>query len=260
MYKKNETVGGVLTRLGMSSIVFGFVYGSIFGIETIPILEEIALVQGGPLNEANIMPILLAGIILGVVVLTVCFGIGIINTLRRGEIEQGVFGKNGIVGYLFFMGLMLTAVTITKVIPVSVFVPISVMVITLIIMVFKEPLTHLVQGKRPLIKGDKTSYYIESGFEGIETILSALSNGISFIRVGAFALNHAGLFLAFLVMSRMTDNIILKFIILLLGNLLILTLEGLVVFIQGLRLQYYEMFSKYFKGDGIAYHPVKIEE
>ena len=49
-----------------------------------------------------------------------------------------------------------------------------------------------------------------------------------------------------------------EFIILLLGNLLILVLEGLVVFIQGLRLQYYEMFSKYFGGDGIAYEPIKI--
>ncbi|MDF2614952.1 MAG: V-type ATPase kDa subunit [Clostridia bacterium] len=260
MYKKNEIAGGVLTRLGMSSILFGFVYGSIFGIEHIPILEEIALVQGGPLNPTNIMPILLAGVIFGVVTLTVCFIIGIINTLRRGDIEEGIFGKNGIVGYLFFMGLIMTAVTIVKIIPIPALVPISIMLITLIIMIFKEPLTHLIEGKRPLINGDKTSYYIESGFEGIETILSALSNGISFIRIGAFALNHAGLFLAFLVMSRMTENSILKFFILLIGNLLILTLEGLVVFIQGLRLQYYEMFSKYFKGDGTPYQPIKIQE
>lgn len=260
MYKKNEIAGGVLTRLGMSSIVFGFIYGSIFGLEKIPILEEIALVHGGPLNPNNIMPILLAGVIFGVVVLTVAFAFGIINSLRKGNIEEGVFGKNGIVGYLFFMGLIMTAVTIVKIIPVSVFVPISMMLVTLGLMIFKEPLAHLIKGKRPLINGPQSSYYIESGFEGIETILSALSNAISFIRVGAFALNHAGLFLAFLVMSEMTSNSILKFIILLLGNLLILTLEGLVVFIQGLRLQYYEMFSKYFGGDGKPYNPVKIQE
>lgn len=61
-------------------------------------------------------------------------------------------------------------------------------------------------------------------------------------------------------MSEMTDSLLLKIIILLLGNILILTLEGLVVFIQGLRLQYYEMFSKYFSGDGHAYAPIKIEQ
>ena len=32
LYKKSEVAGGVLTRLGLSSIVFGFVYGSLFGL------------------------------------------------------------------------------------------------------------------------------------------------------------------------------------------------------------------------------------
>jgi len=111
-----------------------------------------------------------------------------------------------------------------------------------------------------LIHESAGSYFTESIFEGVETILNALSNAISFIRVGAFALNHAGLFLAFLVMSEMTNNIVVKIIILFLGNVLILTLEGLVVFIQGLRLQYYEMFSKYFTGDGIEYDPIKLKK
>lgn len=258
-YKKNQTAGGVLTRLGLSSIAFGFIYGSIFGLEKIPILEKIALVHGGPLNENNIMPILLAGVIFGVFVLTISFMMGIINLLHKGDIEHGVFGKNGISGYLFFMALVTAAVTVGGIIPISVFFPIGVMLITLAMMIFKEPLAHLVQRKRPLVQGSKSSYYVESSFEGIETVLSSLSNGISFIRIGAFALNHAGLFLAFIKMSEMTDNQVLKFVILLLGNLLILTLEGLVVFIQGLRLQYYEMFSKYFNGDGTPYHPVKIQ-
>ncbi len=127
-------------------------------------------------------------------------------------------------------------------------------------MILKEPITNLILKKKPLIYGSVGSYFTESIFEGVETILNALSNAISFIRVGAFALNHAGLFLAFLVMSEMTTNVILKIIILFLGNVLILTLEGLVVFIQGLRLQYYEMFSKYFNGDGIEYNPIKLNK
>ena len=147
-----------------------------------------------------------------------------------------------------------------KVISVKVTLPVSMMIMMLVVMVFKEPLTHLLEGSRPLISGDKGSYYIESGFEGVETILSTLSNSISFIRVGAFALNHAGLFMAFKVMAEMVPSGIAEFIILLLGNILILVLEGLVVFIQGLRLQYYEMFSKYFSGDGIAYSPLTLNK
>lgn len=257
--KKIPIASGILKRLGASSMLFGLVYGSVFGLEEIPILEEIALVHGGPLNTTNIMPILVMGIIFGIVVLTVSFIFGIINALRRKDMEEAFFGKNGVTGYLFFLGLIGTAVCILGIIPLPVVVPIMIMILMLVIMLFKEPLTHLIEGSRPLIKGDKGSYYIESGFEGVETILSTLSNSISFIRVGAFALNHAGLFMAFKVMATMVPDAFSKFMIIVLGNILILTLEGLVVFIQGLRLQYYEMFSKYFNGEGIAYNPLKIE-
>jgi len=78
------------------------------------------------------------------------------------------------------------------------------------------------------------------------------------LRVGAFALNHAGLFLAFMIISELVDNIVLKILILALGNILILVLEGLIVFIQGLRLQFYEMFNKYFVGEGIEFKSVKL--
>lgn len=258
--EKIPVASGILKRLGCSSIIFGFVYGSVFGLEDLPIIRDIAFVHGGPLNNKNIMPILLAGVAFGVMVLTISFAFGIINALRRHDIEHAFFGKNGVAGYIFFMGLICAALTVVGIVPVSPAVPIIVMVLMLILMVFKEPLTHLIQGQRPLIEGDKGSYYIESGFEGIETILSTLSNAISFIRVGAFALNHAGLFMAFSVMAGLVENPIIKVLVLVLGNILILSLEGLVVFIQGLRLQYYEMFSKYFDGDGIAYSPVKIEK
>ena len=259
LYKKSEVAGGVLTRLGLSSIVFGFVYGSLFGLEheQLPWLPHIV---GSPLSTVNIMPVLIAGVVFGIAVLSVSYIIGIINALRRGDIEAGVFGKNGIAGYIFFMGFVGTLVSLVQIIQVPIWVPLGIMVLMLGVMILREPLTNMVTGNRPYIHGEVSSYFIESAFEGVETILGALSNGISFIRVGAFALIHAGLFMAFLVMSEMTDSLLLKIIILLLGNILILTLEGLVVFIQGLRLQYYEMFSKYFSGDGHAYAPIKIEQ
>lgn len=258
--KKMPIPAGVLKRLGSTSIIFGFVYGSVFGLEDIPVIKDIALVHGGPLNTTNIMPILIAGVAFGVAVLTVSFILGIINCLRRRDIEGALFGKNGVAGYLFFMGFISMLLCIVKVIPVSVIVPVIVMILMMAIMVLKEPLAHLVEGERPLIKGETSGYFVESGFEGFETLLSTLSNSISFIRVGAFALNHAGLFLAFSVMAGLVPYLWAKIIIIILGNVLILTLEGLVVFIQGLRLQYYEMFSKYFGGDGVAYAPLKIEE
>ena len=257
LHKKMGTAGSLVMRLGGSSILFGFVYGSLFGLEQAE-LPWLPSLIGRPLDPKNIPLILLTGVIFGIIVLTISFIYGIINALRRGDIEEGLFGKNGAMGYLFFISLVLTGVAITGVINLPVIIPIIVLLISLIIMILKEPVTNLLLNKKPLIHGSVGSYFTESIFEGVETVLNALSNAISFIRVGAFALNHAGLFLAFLVMSEMTTNIILKIIILFLGNVLILTLEGLVVFIQGLRLQYYEMFSKYFQGDGIEYDPIKL--
>ncbi len=259
LYRKNTAVGQILTRLGGSSVVFGFVYGSLFGLEQAE-LPWLPSLTGRPLDPKNIPSILIAGVVFGVVVLTISFIFGIVNSLRKGDIEAGVFGKNGIAGYIFYISLVLSAVAVTGVIGLPLMVPVTTMLVSLLVLILKEPITNLVMGKRPLIHGELSSYLTESIFEGVETILGTLSNAISFIRVGAFALNHAGLFLAFLVMSEMMPNIVLKLIILAIGNVLILTLEGLIVFIQGLRLQYYEMFSKYFQGNGIAFRPVKLSD
>lgn len=256
--KKNVAAGGLLKRLGSFSIAFGFFYGSLFGLEQHQLPWLPSILGGSPLDPKNILPILIASVIVGVVLLTLSYFIGIVNSLKQGDIEHGVFGSHGIVGYIFYLSLVLTAVAFTGVIPISPLVFVTILVITLIIMVLKEPLTHFVEGKRPLIKGDKGSYFVENGFEGLETLLSALSNAISFIRVGAFALNHAGLFMAFLVMAELVESPILKVLIIIIGNILILTLEGLVVFIQCLRLEYYEMFNKYFSGEGYAYNPIVL--
>ncbi len=257
--KKMKLPGQILKRLGFSSICFGFVYGSLFGLEheQLPWLPSLT---GPVLSPDNIMPILLMGVTFGVVVLTVSFVIGIINNNKKKNYEEAIFGKNGVAGYVFFMSMIFSALCITSVINVSVSVPVSTLLISLVVMIAKHPLANLMMKKRPLIHGTLGEYLTESIFEGVETVLGTLSNAISFIRVGAFALNHAGLFLAFLVMAEQVTSPILKLFILFMGNILILTLEGLIVFIQGLRLEYYEMFSKYFDGNGIEFNPIKLSE
>jgi len=87
-----------------------------------------------------------------------------------------------------------------------------------------------------------------------------LSNTISFLRVGAFALNHVGLYIAFATLARMMSTSWENLSVLVLGNVVIIVLEGLIVFIQTLRLEYYELFTKYYRGDGIEYDPAKIKD
>ena len=104
----------------------------------------------------------------------------------------------------------------------------------------------------------KSDYYLEAGFGSLETILSVVSNLISFIRVGAFALNHVGFFMAFAAIAQMFSTRFGSITMLVIGNIVIIGLEGLIVFIQSMRLEYYELFSKYYTGEGIEYEPTKI--
>ncbi|WP_313346216.1 V-type ATPase 116kDa subunit family protein [Sedimentibacter sp.] len=256
--KKMEAPAGLALRLGVSSMIFGCVYGSLFGLEKHELPWLPSLIEGGPLSPSNIPMILVAGVVFGIIVLTSSYVFGIINSLKNGDIEEGIFGKNGIVGYVFFISFILTIVALINIINIPMSIPVTFLLLSLVVLILKEPITNLVLNERPLFHHGAGAYLTESIFEAIETILGTLSNSISFVRVGAFALNHAGLFLAFLVISRMMPNIFLQIVILIIGNILILTLEGLVVLIQSLRLHYYEMFGKYFKGGGVAFKPIKL--
>ena len=92
--------------------------------------------------------------------------------------------------------------------------------------------------------------------------LSMLSNTLSFIRVGAFALTHAGMFMAFDTIAEMCGGGVAGVIILIIGNIFIICLEGLIDFIQCLRLEFYELFGKYYEGNGTEFIPVsqKVKE
>lgn len=246
--------GEILFRIGLSSTVFGFMYGSVFGNE-----ELIPAIVVRPLENINF--VLYSAIGFGVVLLLISFGMSIYNLAREGDMEECIFGRNGVSGLIFYVALLslgLQMLLNAQLLPNSVFI--IVMILALLSLLFKKPLYSVISKKEAEYEEGKSTYYIEGGFDLIETILSLLSNSISFIRIGAFALNHVGLFLAFSTMAKIANSPFISVAILILGNIIIIGLEGLIVLIQGLRLEYYELFSKYFKGDGKTYIPVKFIE
>ena len=95
-------------------------------------------------------------------------------------------------------------------------------------------------------------FITEGFFELFEVILSYVTNTLSFMRVGGFVLSHAGLMLVVKVLAGADANPI----VMALGNLFVMGLEGLIVGIQVLRLEFYEMFSRYYDGDGFAFNPI----
>jgi V/A-type H+-transporting ATPase subunit I len=94
----------------------------------------------------------------------------------------------------------------------------------------------------------------------VEQLMQLLINSISFVRVGAFALAHAGLSLAFTIMAESTGNLVAALLIMLLGNVIVILLEGLVVTIQTTRLVLFEFFIRFLRGSGRTFRPLLIPE
>ena len=94
--------------------------------------------------------------------------------------------------------------------------------------------------------------------------LGYLANTISFIRIAAFALAHAGLFAAVFAMAESlhggVPGTIAEVFVHIFGNIVIIALEGLIVSIQCIRLEYYEFFGKFFQGGGAEYQPIGLHE
>ncbi|MCI5972321.1 MAG: H(+)-transporting ATPase [Anaerococcus sp.] len=248
--KINKTFGGLVRRIGISSSIFGLMYGSFFGIETlIPTL----LIK--PFD--NIMTVLIASVAFGVILMVISYIIGIFNKVKKQDnIEEGIFGKEGLAGLMMMISFILIILNIVGKSPIPMPVAIIILVLSIVMIIFKQPLARRIEGDYPLYDSSKGDYYVESSFSIVEALLSVFSNLVSFTRVGAFAINHVGLYMAFEVMAKLAGGGIIGIIILILGNILIIGLEGMIVFIQGLRLEFYEMFSKYYEGNGRKFRPI----
>lgn len=100
----------------------------------------------------------------------------------------------------------------------------------------------------------KAMFLVQGFFELFETMLSYFSNTLSFVRIGAFAVSHAAMMEVVLMLAGVEKGNP-NWIVVILGNLFVCGMEGLIVGIQVLRLEYYEMFSRFYRGSGRAFDP-----
>lgn len=101
------------------------------------------------------------------------------------------------------------------------------------------------------------SFIIENLFEMFEVGLSFVTNTMSFLRVGGFILSHAGMMAVVMTLAEMVGAGATP-VVVIIGNLFVMAMEGLIVGIQVLRLEFYEMFSRFFEGDGKAFTPITV--
>jgi V/A-type H+-transporting ATPase subunit I len=129
---------------------------------------------------------------------------------------------------------------------------------------FGPALWRLLSGERPVLENGLMVFIMEGLVELIESVSSYISNTVSFLRVGAFALSHAVLSFIVFTLSGLVQNLmagpLIALLIIIAGNVIIILLEGMIVAIQVVRLQYYEFFSKFFTETGVVFAPFRFRK
>ncbi len=254
---KKINLAGIISIAGVFSAFFGFMFGSIFGFEDI--------IEARWLRPAEAMSNLpFIGQLNTVFVIAVAFGMAlnllvmvfnILNAAKSHDLENMLFSHNGLAGLIFYGFLVLTIVLYMT----GHTLPGNILILLflggpVLCFVFKEPLGNLVQKRKKKMEESKGMFIVQAFFELFETMLSYFSNTISYIRIGAFAVSHAAMMEVVLMLSGVPQGHT-NWIVIILGNILVCGLEGLIVGIQVLRLEYYEMFSRFYKGSGREFQP-----
>ncbi len=264
MYKKFKIqLGAVAVRIGLVSAFFGLLYGSFFGNEEIltPIFTNWFGFSGKPIDIMDptfTMTLLLATVGLGSVLILCSMLLNMWVAIRKKNYAELVFSHNGIAGMVFYLYLIV-GVTLSVIGSVSIFNIWTIMfmgVLPLLMIVLKHPLERLFNGEK-MFPESIGGFIVEGFFELFEVVLSYVTNTMSFLRVGGFVLSHAGMMLVVYTLVGMSGSIFGQSLILILGNLFVMGLEGLIVGIQVLRLEFYEMFSRYFEGNGMPFETIE---
>jgi len=231
---------------GAAATAFGFAYGEFFGpTGLIPTLWLDPI--------ARPIPLLIAGIGVGAVLLAGAYALGMINRWREGGWPLALYAPSGVAGAALFGGLGMVAAAWHY--------HLGALLITGI------ALTVAALGLAAagfLAQAGFGGYGVtQASVEVFDLVVRLGSNVASFARLAAFGLAHAALGLLVFQGARalwdrggiMAVAAIVAFIV---GGALAFALEGLVAAVQALRLEYYELFSRVFVAQGRPFRPWRL--
>jgi V/A-type H+-transporting ATPase subunit I len=262
-YKKMP-LGKILISCGISSSIFGLIFGSVFGYEHVldPLYKGLLGLSEKPVevmhpDTTNI--IILSAVGIGIALVMIAMLINIYSSLKRKHYENALFGPNGVAGLVFYGSLVVGfgGQLLFQWHIVNMAYTICFILLPLLVIMFREVLGGLVEHRLDWKPESWGSYIVQEFFELFEFLLSYASNTISFLRVGAFVLVHAGMMMVVFTLAEMTGGVFYVLVVVI-GNIFVMALEGLLVGIQVLRLEFYEMFSRFFEGDGRPFNPVVV--
>jgi V/A-type H+-transporting ATPase subunit I len=266
-------MASLLTWCGGASAVFGVLFGSYFGVELFPALwfNYHAIVfghsSGNPLIQ-SVYDILSITIYFGITVILLGLAFNWVNLIRTRNWFELVFDKGGLLGgWMYVGGIYIASFMVShdyKEFPAG-WILFLLAGIPALGLLAKEPLhilNHKKQGHAPEENQTGMGMLVINGLmewivELLEIFSGYLSNTLSFMRVAGLGIAHVCLMQSFSDMAGMTSGLMAA-LILILGNVLVIGLEGLSAGIQALRLNYYEFFTKFFHGTGKLHTPISL--
>ncbi len=254
----------LLVFAGLSSMVFGLVYGSCFGLHQ---FKKYSLWHD-PL-EGNPMALMYAAIGIGIAMISLGLLLNIINRFRQRDVIGGLLDKFGLAGVVFYWGALLLLAEFPAIESRGLARPAIILFLLapLAAWVLREPLEYVARRRVSDSSSPKGGFFeaiAESLVGAFEGVLSYLANTISFVRLAAYAMSHAALLVATFMIAEQLKHLpagggLLSVLMIILGNLVAILLEGLVASVQALRLEYYEFFGKFFSGEGRPFEPFCLQ-
>jgi len=256
-YPALRDAGRLVLSCGGVSMLFGLLYGSVFGFE-----ELIPALWVKPLEHTN--SLFAAAIGFGALLISIGLVLNITHMIRRRALFRDFFDVSGpltAVAYWAAAGLAVKSM-LSASDPLASGPLLWLVLLPLAVFFAKGPVLALAGFQDKAFPEGVLGYVMECAVEILEVLMGCLANTVSFIRVAAFGLAHAGLFVAVFsiadAVSGVPGGTVMSWIVLVVGNLAVIVLEGIVVTIQALRLEYYEFFGKFFSRMGTRYQPVSF--
>jgi V/A-type H+-transporting ATPase subunit I len=247
--------GIIMMECGVASVVFGFLYGSVFGVENL-----LPALWFSPMKD--IAYFIKIAVMFGVGAISLGVILSFINALRLKTSRLPAAGLLAALIYWILAGLGVRYL-LTGALEWDFWVAAGVCSVTLLMgTIYVLQRLWLAPPPAEAITTGAGVRLLEGVIEVVDGTIRFVANTISFIRIAAFALAHAGLFIAVFsladTLNRMGGGGVVYWLTIGLGNVVIILLEGLVVSIQIVRLEYYEFMSKFFHGGGEPFKPLEL--
>ncbi|TXT61587.1 MAG: V-type ATP synthase subunit I [Promethearchaeota archaeon] len=273
LFRQKESIKNfswIIFYCGLWSMFFGFLYGEFFGQQEIPFINYELGQVGIPLPWGaqpiylshpleNVITLFFFTVMVGVIHINLGWFIQFLNYVKESKVYQAITEPLIKIWFLDSVVWIVLTYGIDIEAWLSAPYPILMVIIPGLLLMVLRPLGKLF-GISYMAQESYSELISEGSIDTFETFLSVPSNVLSYVRLLALALAHISLMVAIQAIISIipTGTIVTQILIiigLIFGNAVIILLEGVIVFLNALRLHFYEFFFKFYKGSGIEYDP-----